>query len=102
MTDTSPCVDRPRQIADCLRELIAAGACPPGTPLSLRAVLARNLVSADPSISDAIRILIDDGTLIRYPGKRPLVRPTIPTRAEGPPSSSGYSPNPPAPRDRWI
>ena len=71
-------LDRPRQIADWLNELIAAGAYPPGTQLPVRATLARNLVSVEPPIAVAIRILVDDGTLICYPGKRPLVRPDLP------------------------
>ncbi|GGU65007.1 hypothetical protein GCM10010211_32640 [Streptomyces albospinus] len=70
--------DRPQQIADWLRELIAVGAYPPGTQLPIRSVLARNLVSAEPPISAAIRLLIDDGTLICYPGQRPIVRPGHP------------------------
>ncbi|MEU4847979.1 GntR family transcriptional regulator [Streptomyces gilvosporeus] len=66
--------DRPQQIADTLRELIAAGAYPPGAQLPVRPVLARNLVCSRPPISAAIRLLIDDGTLICYPGQRPRVR----------------------------
>ncbi|WP_107068060.1 GntR family transcriptional regulator [Streptomyces sp. CT34] len=76
---TSPVrTDRPQQIADWLRELVAAGAYPPGTPLPTRPLLARNLVSADPPIAAAIRLLIDDGTLTCYPGQRPIVRPGHP------------------------
>ncbi|WP_201304915.1 GntR family transcriptional regulator [Streptomyces sp. GS7] len=70
--------DRPRQIADWLRELVAAGAYAPGTALPMRQALARNLVSADPPIAAAIRLLIDDGTLTCYPGQRPIVRPGHP------------------------
>ncbi|WP_186831767.1 GntR family transcriptional regulator [Streptomyces sp. ISID311] len=70
--------DRFQQIADCLRDLIAAGVYPSGTHLPVRSVLARNLVTAEPPIAAAIRLLIEDGTLICYPGQRPIVRPGHP------------------------
>ncbi|MEU9121008.1 hypothetical protein AB0C96_14300 [Streptomyces sp. NPDC048506] len=73
------CADRPQQIAEWLRELIAAGAYPSGTRLPTRPVLARSLVSAEYPVAVAIRILTEDGTLICHPTRRPLVRPDHPT-----------------------
>ncbi|MFI1161264.1 GntR family transcriptional regulator [Streptomyces sioyaensis] len=70
--------DRAQQIADWLRELIAAGAYPPGTQLPTRPMLARSFISAEYHVAAAIRILTADGTLICHPGQRPVVRPGHP------------------------
>ncbi|MER5973657.1 GntR family transcriptional regulator [Streptomyces sp. NPDC002055] len=66
--------DRPRQIAQWLRALAEGGAFLPGTALPDRRELMRILITSQKPVTDALRILSEEGLLERGPHRRLVVR----------------------------
>ncbi|MGP8301989.1 GntR family transcriptional regulator [Streptomyces inhibens] len=66
--------DRPRQLAEWLQELVAAGVYPPGAALPARRELARILVTSQEPLIEALCILVEKGTLECDPNRRLTVR----------------------------
>ncbi|MEU6331533.1 GntR family transcriptional regulator [Streptomyces sp. NPDC047049] len=65
---------RARQLANWLSELVAAGVYPAGSALPRRRELARVLVTSQEPLSEALCLLVEDGTLECDPQRRPIVR----------------------------
>jgi DNA-binding GntR family transcriptional regulator len=67
----APSADDPRayvRMAAVVRQQIAAGALQPGRPAPSITQLAREYGHARPTCSKALRLLVDEGLLIRVPG----------------------------------
>ncbi|MFJ8676752.1 GntR family transcriptional regulator [Streptomyces sp. NPDC093589] len=69
--------DRPQQLAWLMRELVAAGVYPQETVLPPLKQLARVLVTTQEDLTEALCLLVEDGTLERTPHRRPVVRGTV-------------------------
>lgn len=70
--------DRPQRIAEWLTTLIANGVYPPRTFLPIRTDVARSLVSSEPNVRAALRLMADEGTLAILPKGTSVVRPDLP------------------------
>ncbi|MGW7639526.1 GntR family transcriptional regulator [Streptomyces decoyicus] len=68
------CDGRARQLATWLRELVAAGVYPPGSVLPRCGELARVLVTSQEPLTEALCLLVEDGTLACAPQRPPTVR----------------------------
>ncbi len=66
--DIRPDPRRYRQMADKVRGLIASGAIAPGQPAPTIAELSGRHCCARQTAAKALRLLEDEGLLIRYPG----------------------------------
>ncbi|MGW2027878.1 GntR family transcriptional regulator [Streptomyces decoyicus] len=66
--------DRARQLATWLRELVTAGVYPPGSVLPHRRELARVLVTSQEPLTEALCLLVEDGTLVCTPQRPVTVR----------------------------
>ena len=69
-----------------LRQAIADGTYPPGTPTPSITTLSQQYGHARQTCAKALRMLVDEGLLIRYPGLGYYVAGT--PRPENPASSS--------------
>ena len=70
-SDAAPSADDPRaymRMAAVVRQQVAVGALQPGRPAPSITHLAREYGHARPTSSKALRLLEDEGLLIRVPG----------------------------------
>lgn len=70
--------DQPTQIAGMIRTFIRTGVYPPGSPLPITGVLAREFTTSTAYLVKAWRILRNEGTVISRNGFRPVVSPVPP------------------------
>lgn len=63
------------QVADMLREQIAAGELPPGRPLPSQRTLIQEHGLARGTVARAIAILVEEGLVVIVPGKGAYVPP---------------------------
>ena len=74
------------RLAAVLRQAIANGTYPPGTPTPSITTLSQQYGHARQTCAKALRLLVDEGLLIRYPGLGYYVAGT--PRPENPASNS--------------